>query len=82
VDDHGKVTLRYLSRLHHIGVGAAHRGKANHLLVANRLVRVLAEDGSVLRELTLDPARDYQPLTAPSDPLRVHDVLRQASTMS
>jgi hypothetical protein len=25
-------------------------------------VRVLTEDGELLRELTLDPSRDYQPM--------------------
>jgi transposase InsO family protein len=83
VDDHGKVTLRYLSRLHHIGVGAEHRGKTIHLLVANRHVRIITEDGALLRELTLDPSRDYQSLERPpGPPPRVHDVLRQVSTMS
>ncbi|MGH7610825.1 MAG: IS481 family transposase, partial [Candidatus Dormibacteria bacterium] len=32
VDHHGRVTLRYLSRLHHIGLGAAYRGLSVHLL--------------------------------------------------
>jgi hypothetical protein len=35
------------------------------LLVAGGHVRVVAEDGSLLRELTLDPQRDYQPLGTP-----------------
>jgi hypothetical protein len=35
----------------------------HHLLVANKNVRVIREDGSLIRELTLDPTRDYQPLT-------------------
>ncbi len=61
VDQAGKVTLRYLSRLHHIGVGRAHSGEAIHLLVANKDVRILADDGSLIRPLTLDPSRDYQP---------------------
>jgi len=83
VDDNGKVTLRYLSRLHHIGVGTEHRGTTIHLLVANRHVRIITEDGTLLRELTLDPSRDYQPLgRRPGRRPRVHDVLRQASTMS
>lgn len=82
IDKTGRVSLRYLSRLRHIAIGRAHAGERVHLLVANRLVRVLAEDGSLLRELTLDPARDYQPLGTSDGRVRVHDVLRQASTMS
>ena len=66
VDKAGKVTLRYLSRLHHIGLGRAHRGESIHLLVANKDVRILADDGSLIRQLTRDPSRDYQPRGVPS----------------
>ena len=83
VDKCGRVTLRYLSRLHHIGLGAAYRGLPVHLLVANRHVRVIREDGSLIRELTLDPTRDYQPLGTPPGPPRLghHDV-RQVATIT
>jgi transposase InsO family protein len=60
VDRHGKVTLRYDSRLRHIGLGARHRGKAIVLFVADRDVRIVTEDGALLRQLVLDPTRDYQ----------------------
>jgi transposase InsO family protein len=60
VDRNGKVTLRYDSRLHHIGLGARHRGKAIVLFVADRVVRIVDADGELLRELVLDPTRDYQ----------------------
>jgi transposase InsO family protein len=60
VDRNGKVTLRYDSRLHHIGLGARHRGKAIVLFVADRSVRIVDTDGELLRELILDPTRDYQ----------------------
>ena len=60
VDWHGKVTLRYDSRLRHIGLGRRHRGKAIVLFVADRQVRIVTEDGELLRELVLDPTRDYQ----------------------
>ncbi|TMC02025.1 MAG: transposase [Chloroflexi bacterium] len=60
VDRNGKVTLRYDSRLHHIGLGARHRGKAIVLFVADRVVRIVDADGELLRELILDPTRDYQ----------------------
>jgi len=55
------VTLRRRTRLHHIGVGHAHAGKRVILLVHELDVRVVAEDGVLLRHLTLDPSRDYQP---------------------
>ena len=79
VDKHGRVTLRYLSRLYHICVGAAYKHQPVRLLVADKQIRVIREDGSLIRELTLDPTRSYQPLGAPR---LVHDVVRQASTMS
>ena len=43
----------------------------------------IREDGSLIRELILDPARDYQPLGTPSGhPRVVHDDVRHVSTMS
>jgi hypothetical protein len=32
------------------------------VLTADRDVRVLTVDGEILRQLVLDPSRDYQPL--------------------
>jgi hypothetical protein len=52
--------LRYSSRLHHIGLGRRHAGTRVLVLVADLDIRVLTEDGELLRELTLDPTRDYQ----------------------
>jgi transposase InsO family protein len=61
IDKAGSVTLRHRTRLYHIGVGHAHSGKRVILLVDGLDVRVLTEDGEILRHLTLDPSRDYQP---------------------
>jgi transposase InsO family protein len=61
VDTSGVVTLRHNSRLHHIGVGRAHRNERVLILVADLDVRIVNGDGEVLRHLTLDPSRDYQP---------------------
>ncbi len=61
VDQHGAVTLRYRSKLHHIGLGRALNGRRVILLVGGREIRVLSEDGELLRQLTLDASRDYQP---------------------
>src|SRR6266545_5029352 len=61
IDTNGKVTLRRRTRLHHIGVGHAHTGTRVIMLVDGLDVRVVSEDGELLRHLTLDPNRDYQP---------------------
>jgi transposase InsO family protein len=66
VDTAGTVTLRHDSKLHHIGLGRAHKGKPVKLLVADRDIRVLdAQTGELIRWLTLDPSRDYQPIGGP-----------------
>ncbi len=61
VDITGTITLRHNSRLHHIGLGRRLIGTRVLVLVADLDVRVLSEDGELIRRLTLDPARDYQP---------------------
>jgi transposase InsO family protein len=65
LDSGGRVTIRYLGRLRHLHVSYKYRGRAVTLLVAGPHLRVVADDGSILRELTLDPTRDYQPVTRP-----------------
>ena len=66
VDITGVITLRHNSRLHHIGLGRRLRGTRVLVLVDGLRVRVLSEDGEVLRELKLDPTRDYQAMGAGS----------------
>ena len=71
VDKAGSVTLRHNSRLHHIGIGRTHTGTCVILLVQDLHIRVVnAATGELLRELTLDPTRDYQPTGAPKGPTR------------
>jgi transposase InsO family protein len=71
VDKGGTVTLRHNSRLHHIGVGRTHAGTCVILLVQDLQIRIVnAATGELLRELTLDPNRDYQPTGAPKGPTR------------
>jgi transposase InsO family protein len=65
VDIDGSVTLRYRSKLHHIGMGNKLRGTRVIMLVAGRHIRVLSTEGELLRELTLDPSNDYQPRGKP-----------------
>ena len=60
IDQHGKVTLRYDSRLRHIGVGARYKRQAVVLLIADRHVRIVNADGELIRELVIDPTRNYQ----------------------
>jgi transposase InsO family protein len=61
VDGHGKVTLRYRSNLHHIGMGRALKGTRIVLLVAGRRIRIVDRQGTLLRDFELDPDRDFQP---------------------
>ena len=61
IDITGVITLRHDSRLHHIGLGRRLTGTRVLVLVDDLRVRVLTEDGELVRELTLDPTRDYQP---------------------
>ena len=62
VDRDGKLTLRHNSRLHHIGIGHDRAGTRVFMLIRELDIRIIAADtGELLRELTLDPNRDYQP---------------------
>ena len=61
VDACGKLTLRHGSHLHHIGIGRRHRGRPVLILAKDLHVRVTTTDGELLRDLQLDPSRDYQP---------------------
>jgi transposase InsO family protein len=61
VDKAGRVTLRHNSRLHHVGIGRPYAGTRILLLVHELEVRIITEEGEFIRELTLDPTRDYQP---------------------
>jgi transposase InsO family protein len=69
VDQTGCVTLRVAGRLHHIGIGRTHTGTHVLLLIQDLHVRVIdAATGELLRELTIDPTRDYQPTGRPPGP--------------
>jgi hypothetical protein len=65
----GSVTLRYNGRLHHIGVGRTYAGTYVRLLVQDLDIRIVdTATGELLRELVLDPTRDYQPTGRPPGP--------------
>ena len=71
IDESGCVTLRMNGRLHHIGIGRTHARTHVILLVQDLHIRVVdAATGELLRELVLDPSRDYQPTGAPKGPTR------------
>jgi hypothetical protein len=73
VDDTGMVTLRVNGRLHHIGIGRTHARTHVLLLIHDLDIRVVdATTGELLRELTLDPTKDYQPTGRPPGPTRQH----------
>jgi transposase InsO family protein len=62
IDTGGSVTLRHNSRLHHIGLGTRLAGTPVTLLIDDLHIRVIRRHtGELIRELTLDPTRDYQP---------------------
>jgi transposase InsO family protein len=62
IDAAGVITLRYNSRLHHIGLSKHLRGTNVTVLIDDRDIRVLHRaTGHLIRKLILDPTRDYQP---------------------
>lgn len=63
VDTTGVVTLRHAGRLHHIGIGRTHARTRILMLIHDLHIRIThATTGALIRELVLDPTRDYQPL--------------------
>jgi hypothetical protein len=66
IDNTGLVTLRHSGKLFHIGIGRPHAGTRVLLLVQDLHVRVInAATGELLRELTLNPDKRYQPTGRP-----------------
>lgn len=62
VDTTGALSLRLAGRLHHIGVGRTHAGTRVLMLICDLNVRIInAATAELIRELTIDPTRDYQP---------------------
>ncbi len=71
VDTAGVVSLRHNGRLRHIGIGRTYSGTHVLMLIQNLNIRIAhATTGELLRELTLDPTRDYQPTGARKGPKR------------
>ena len=71
VDQSGRITLRHAGRLHHIGLGYEHNGHAVRVLVHDLHITVIhADTGEIIRDLTLDTKRDYQPLGRKPGPVK------------
>src|SRR5690606_10796946 len=71
VDKAGSVTLRHNGKLHHIGIGRTYERTRVILIVHGLDIRVVhAATGELIRALTLDPTRDYQPTGRPKGPTR------------
>jgi transposase InsO family protein len=62
VGDTGTVTLRHKGTLHHIGIGRTYARTHIIMLIDNRDIRIVnPTTGELLRQLPLDPTRNYQP---------------------
>lgn len=62
IDSSGKVTLRIDSHMFKIGVGRTHARTRVRMLVQDYEVTIIAiTTGEILRRLTIDPTRTYQP---------------------
>lgn len=60
VDPNGKISFRRAGRMHHLGVGAAHRNKKVMLLADSTTVTVVhLTTGEIIATNTIDPARTY-----------------------
>jgi hypothetical protein len=68
-DPAGKLTLRVNGKLHHIGTGTENARTPVLMLIQDLYVRIInAATGELIRELVINPARDYQPLGRPPGP--------------
>ncbi|HZD15551.1 MAG TPA: integrase core domain-containing protein, partial [Pseudonocardiaceae bacterium] len=62
VDPYGKLTLRHAGHLHHIGIGHRWANTPVLMLIADLNIRIITTaNGQLIRQLTLDTGRDYQP---------------------
>jgi transposase InsO family protein len=69
IDKAGSVTLRVAGQLRHIGVGRTYARTDVLMLVQDLHVTVIdAATGEILRDLIIDPRKDYQPTGRPPGP--------------
>jgi transposase InsO family protein len=73
----GTITLRVHGRLRHIGIGRTYARTYVLVLIQDLHVRVVhAATGELLRELTIDLSRDYQPTRRPPGPTPQKQIAR------
>lgn len=69
IDKRGSVTLRVAGQLRHIGVGRTYARTDVILLVQDLHVTIVnAATGEILRDLLIDPRKNYQPTGRPPGP--------------
>jgi hypothetical protein len=70
VDQFGKLTLRYASRLRHLGIGRAHAGTKVLILITTTTVTVIARPThQLIANHTINLDRNYWPNTnSPRNP--------------
>jgi hypothetical protein len=74
VDKSGTVTLRVAGKLRHIGVGRTYARTDIKLLIHDLDITIIdAATGEILRELTIDLTRDYQPTSRPPEPTHTNE---------
>lgn len=61
VDSQGRVTLRYKSKIYTIGIGRPHKNTPVTMTINNKQITITKQDGTIIRELTLNPNKKYQP---------------------
>ncbi len=62
IDSTGVITFRHAGKMHHIGIGRPHKNTRVIMLIDGTNIRIIDQQtGELLRELTLDTTRDYQP---------------------
>lgn len=67
VDNTGAISLRLAGRMHHIGVGRTHAHTRVLMLIQDLDIRIInAATGELIRQLTIDPTRNYQPRGVPT----------------
>ena len=77
----GSITLRHDGQLYRIGIGKTYKGTYVLALIQDRDIRIInAATGEILRELTLDPTRLYQPTGRPPRPTRKRRMARNYDT--
>ena len=66
IGSNGTITHSHDGRRHHIALGRRHAGATVRITSTGPAVQIAdAATGEVMRELTIDPTRDYQPTGAP-----------------